>query len=322
MKSKRCYVWLYLSTILFCLLSSGCSREEQKVLVVLSSQMDLSYEDLKETAMQWAGEKNISLQVVAPKLSTVFEQQKVLEKSIKKNFWDLIMIEPLGEEELYPVCDYAKKQGSTIVSMQGSAKLNADYEVHPCDYEELGASMMDVLAQNMNESGSYVTMVPVKDSEIVLREELASVSQQKNKYQQMLATSRLQECGDIQEAYKATEELYQAYEMKGALFFSYIDGLGISQWKQSTGNNMTAVGIGYPELMEQAIENGTIDVLFYWSRPNLLSASLEVGYKAINGNIKKDSETVTTGIEGYRTLRISEEGVYYGSDISTLNGKK
>lgn len=319
MKISRHCVLPLLSLMACCLLGTGCSRDEQKVLVVLNSQMDLSYGDLEAAAKQWVGEKNISLQVAAPKLSTVYGQQEVLENSIKENTWDLIVVEPLGEDELYPILDYAREQGSTVVAMQGSKKLHADYTIHPCEYEKLGTSMMDALAGEMEESGSYVSMVPDKDSEIILQEERSGVDHQKSRYQRMLAASRLQQGGDVKTAYDSAEALYQAYEMKGILFFSYIDGLGISQWKKHTGNQVAAVGIGDPEVMEQDLEDGTIDILFYWNRQNLLQASLEVGYQAINQRIEKTTDVVTTNIEGYRTLRPADEGVYFGDDISIVN---
>lgn len=319
MKISHKYILLCAAVVIFGLLGSGCRKDEQEVLVVLSGQTELAYEDLEAAAEQWAEEKNVSLQVAAPKLSTVYEQQKILESSIREKDWDLIVLEPLGNDELFPILDYAREHGSKVVTVQGSTELGADYMIQPCDYEQLGISIMDTFAEKMEQAGSYVTVVPTKESEIALQEELACITQQKNNYQQMLATSRLQEGGDVSTVYERMDDLFEAYEMKGAIFFSYIEGLGISQWKQNTGNDLIAVGIGYPELMKTAIEDGMIDALFYWNRENLLVASLEVGYKAIQGSIDNSEETITTGVDGYRTLRSLGNGIYYGNDISTLN---
>lgn len=315
MKTSYDYIYLCIVMILLSLLGCGCSKEKQEVLVVYGSQSELSDENSEAVARQWAEEKNISLQFVAPKLSTVYEQQKVLEESIREKKWDLIVVEPLGGREFYPILDYAKKQGSIVTAVQGSLELGADYTIQPCDYEELGVLMMDVFAEKMKESGSYVTVVPTKDSEIALQEELACVNHQKNNYQQMMASKRLEEGTDTKSAYTAVDSLYQAYEMDGVLFFSYIDGLGISQWKQNTKKDLITVGLGDPKLMDTA--DGTIDALFYWNRDHLLIASLEVGYKAMEGNVKKDQDVITTNIEGYKTLRSLGNGIYYGSDIST-----
>lgn len=304
--------------ILCSLLGCGCSKKEQEVLVVLVSQGELSHEELQIAARQWAEEKNISLKVVAPKTSMVYEQQTVLENSIREKKWDFIVLEPLGNTELYPVLDYAKEQGSTIISMQGVPALGADYTIQPCDYEKLGVSIMDIFAEKMGQSGSYVTVVPAKDSESALQQELACVNQQKNNYQQMLAVSRLQEGNSVQTVYDTVDTLFQAHEMKGAVFFSYIDGLGISQWKQKTGNDLITVGIGYPELLNTDTENGEIDALFYWNRENLLITSLEVGYKAVQGSIEKEPDVITTRVDGYRTLRSLGDGIYCGNDISTI----
>ena len=101
------------------------------------------------------------------------------------------------------------------------------------------------------------------------------------------------------------------------MFFSYSNGLGISQWIQDTGNDIVSVGVGTPDLMNTAIEAGTVDALFYWNRDNLLKVTLEVGYRALEGSVKEGDEVITTSIEGYRTLRSSGSGTYYGDDISS-----
>lgn len=313
---KRAYYYSGLCIILTVLisLSCGCKSETQSVLVVLSSEQDVSYSDQKAAAEQWANEKNVSLQVVAPLLSTVSDQQKLLENLIRQQEWDLIVIEPLGDNELSPLLDYAKNQGSTVGVIQGTPNYAVDYAVHPCDYEELGGLVMDVLAARMDQSGSYVSIVPGEAPEIMLQEELACLERQKHHYQQMLAVARIQEGGTVQTAYDTTDRLFQAYEMKGVLFFSAYDGLGISQWQQRTGNSLAAVGVGFPEMLTQELNNGAIDTLFYWNREHLLLASLEVGYRAA-GNYP---DVITTNIEGYRTLRSTGNGSYVGSDILSI----
>lgn len=318
-KKSRSLIVLCIVLMLFGLMGCGSSKEKQNVLVVLGSQGDVTYKDTEKAAKQWAEEKNISLQVVAPKLSTVYEQQKVLENSMRENKWDLIVIEPLGSGELYPVLDYAKQQGSLVVAVQGSPKIHADYTIQPCDYKQLGTSMMDLFAEKMGNAGSYVTVVPTKDSEMILEEELACITQQKNQYQRMMAVSRLQEGSDIKSVYHMADALSEAYDMKGILFFSYIDGLGISQWKQNTGNDLIAVGIGPEEVLGSAVDDGTINAFFYWDRENLLRSSLEVGYKAMEGSISNDSDVITTKIDGYRTLRSLGDGIYYGNDMKTAD---
>lgn len=316
MKTSYGFIWLIIAMILVGLPGCGSSKKEQSVLVVLGSQSDLAYESLETAAKQWAEERNISLQAAAPKLSTVYEQQKILENSIREKKWDLIIIEPLGDDALYPVLEYAKNQGSIVVAMQGAKDLQADYTIQPWNYEELGRSVMDVLASQMEQSGTYVTVVPSKEQDVIRQEESACVDWQKGSYQKMLAASRLQEGGSIQKAYDTTDTLFQAYEMKGIVFFSDMDGLGISRWKENTGNHLTAVGIGTSEVLGAHVEDGSIDALFYWNRVKLLMSSLEVGYKAAEGSISDKPDTITTKVDGYRTLRSLGDGIYYGNDIS------
>ena len=317
MKTIGKYVGLFVLLILSICLTSGCGGKNADVLIVLNGQSISNYEKSEKIAKQWSEKKNISIEVVAPEIPAVWEQQKILEDSIQEKKWKLIIIEPLGDDALYSVLDYAKAQGSVIVTMQGVAELEADYTILPYDYQKLGSSMMDVFAGLMGQSGEYVTIVPTKDSDIAVQEEEAGVQQQKNAYLQMLPISRQQEGESIQDTCDIMETLYSAYGMRGALFFSNDSGLGISHWMENTGNDIVSVGVGVPERMSTAIETGTVDALFYWDEQNLLRAALEVGYCVLEGSVEEETEVITTDIEGYRTLRSLGNGTYYGDDISS-----
>lgn len=309
--------WLCVVILLLSLYGCSSNKGAPKALVVLGNSRESSNGDIEVAVKKWAAEKNVSLQIVTPKLATVYEQQKDLEQAIRKNRWDYIVLEPLGDDELYPILDYAKQRGSTIVSIQGSARLNADYTIQPCDYKELGKSMMDVFAEKTKQSGNYVTIIPATESEISIQAELACINRQKNNYQRMLPIKRLQEAGGAQKAYDVVDTLFNAQEMKGVLFFSYIDGIGISQWEQKTGNDLITVGIGNPEMIKKSVINEAVDALFYWNRKNLLIASLEVGYKAIGSSISNESDVIITDVNGYRTLHSLGKGVFFGNDILT-----
>ena len=50
-----------------------------------------------------------------------------------------------------------------------------------------------------------------------------------------------------------------------------------------------------------------------------MTASLEVGYKAITNRIEADDDVITTGVTGYKTLRALGGGCYYGDDIQTVS---
>ncbi len=317
MKTIGKYVVLFVLWMLSICLMSGCDVKNTDVLIVLSDQSMSNYEESEKIAKQWSEEKNISVEVVVPETPTVHGQQKILEDSIQGKKWKLIIVEPLGDDALYSVLDYAKSQGSVIVAMQGAEGLGADYTILPYDHQKLGSSMMDVFAGLMGQSGEYVTIVPTKDSDVAVQEEEAGVQQQKNAYLQMLAISRQQEGASVEDTCDIMETLYTAYGMSGALFFSDDSGLGISQWMQNTGNDIVSVGVGVPERMSTAVETGTVDALFYWNEQNLLKAALEVGYGVLEGSVKEETEVITTGVEGYKTLRSLGNGTYYGNDMSS-----
>lgn len=165
MKKPYQRVWLFAAILLFAFAGNGCGQKDQEVLVLLKGQADPSYDELKTAAEQWAGKENVSIQIVAPKLSSVYEQQKTLENSIKDRKWDLVVVEALDEGGLYPILDYAKSQGSVTVSMQGMSGEVADYTIQSCDYGELGAVMKDALPEKYDQQESFSTLVPYQEYE-------------------------------------------------------------------------------------------------------------------------------------------------------------
>lgn len=306
--------------VLFSAVLCGCSEDDRNVLVLLASEEDVSFESLKKTAEDWGTEKGIAVTVAAAPRNSASGQLELAEKEIRTKQWDLIVADPLGDEDLYPILEYAGDEGSVIVTLQGSPELKADYTIQPCKYEDLGYSMMEAAADIMGDTGSYVTIVPSRKAKTALREEMACISQQKQNYPQMVLLSRQQQAGGYSKAYETAETLYTAYGMDGILFYSHSDGLGIAKWKTESGNeDVVLIGLGHPDYMQDALDSGAIDVLFYWDQENILQACLEVGYQAINGRIEDDADVITTGIDGYRTLRSLGGGVYYGNDISTVN---
>lgn len=321
-RKKHCAAWLLTLTLLLNLLLCGCGgpKQQKTVLLVLGSQLDASYDELTEAAEAWAAEKELTLELAAPDYPTVSRQQAVLEDALERQSWDLIVIEPLSGPELYPLVDYAKQQGSVVVALQGAGTLGADYTVQPADYTKLGQDMMDELAELMGQSGSYATLVPSKQAPAVLAQELGSVDRQKSQYGGLLAVSRLQEAASATKTAEMLDSLYEAYELEGVLFYSYANGSGVARWKQANPDrDVKAVGLGDPAAMQASLDSGMIDTLFYWNRENLLTASLEVGYKAITNRIEADDDVITTGVTGYKTLRALGGGCYYGDDIQTVS---
>lgn len=165
MKKPYRRIWLFAAILLLVFAGDGCGQKDQEVLVLLKSQSDPLFDELKTAAEQWAGEENVSIQIVAPKLSSIYEQQKITENSIKNREWDLIVIEALSEDGMYPILDYAKSQGSKIVSMQGMSKETADYTIRSSqDSEDTDWNRENMLLASL-EVGSKAADGRIRDTQ-------------------------------------------------------------------------------------------------------------------------------------------------------------
>lgn len=296
----------------------SCGSEEMTGLVILKGMDDSSFTELSETANVWGDEKNIQITVEAPETSSIDSQVTILEEALSKGEYEFIIIDPQSGAELYPLIDYAQSQGITVVSMNGTDDIGASYNILPQTEEEIGTLMMDEMATLMGETGSIATVIPELSNDLIVNQEAATINCQEYMYGNMFVVSRNKNSGSISSAYSAVDELYTAYGMSGVLFYTEADGIGISRWQEDMQTDLIVVGVGNLEDMEIEEDDLKVDVLFTWNRQDLLSVSLDVALMDLKGNIETGAETIQTSIEGYKTMRLQENGSYVGSAVETL----
>lgn len=303
--------------IIITLLLSGCQQDAIKCLIIMPSSLDIKYPAMEAAAQKWADSRKVSLTVAAPSLPTAYEQQKVLEQYIDEE-WDIICIEPLGETELAPLLEYVHDKGTIVVSIKSDIK-SADYNIKPFSNEEMGRQMMGSLSELMDGHGMYLTMVSAEKAADTLEIELAAFEEQRTKYVDMFAASRLEQSeGKADKAKQLVDKAYADFQINGVLFFSTQEGIGVSAWQQEKNKKLSAVGLGDKDLLTDELENGTIDILYYWNEENLMLASLEVGFKAAESKNFQPGDVITLPFEGYETLRRAEGNTWLGRDIQTI----
>jgi ABC-type sugar transport system substrate-binding protein len=303
--------------IILTLLLSGCQQDVIKCLVIMPSSLDVKYPAIEAAAQKWADSRKVSLTMAAPSLPTAYEQQQVLEQYLDEE-WDIICIEPLGKTELAPLLEYVHDKGTIVVSIKSDISC-ADYNIKPFSNEETGKQMMGSLSELMGGHGMYLTMVPATKAADALEIESAAFEEQRTKYVDMFAASRLEQSeGQADKAKQLVDKAYADFQINGVLFFSTQEGIGVSDWQQEQNGKLSAVGLGDKDLLADELKNGTIDILYYWNEENLILASLEVGFKAAESKNFQPGDVITLPFEGYETLRRTEGNTWQGRDIQTV----
>ncbi len=300
------------------LLLSGCQQDAIKCLVILPSSLDVKYSAMETAAEKWADSHKVSLTMAAPSLPTAYDQQQVLEQYLDEE-WDIICIEPLGKTEIAPLLEYVHDKGTIVVSIKSNDISCADYNIEPFSSEETGKQMMSSLSELMDGHGMYFSMVPTIKAADTLEIEAAAFEEQRTKYVDMFAASRLEQSeGQADKAKQLVDKAYADFQINGVLFFSTQDGIGVSDWQQKQNKKISAVGLGDKDLLADELKNGTIDTLYYWNAENLMLASLQVGYMAAESENFQPGDVITLPYEGYESLRHTSGNTWQGQDIQTI----
>jgi simple sugar transport system substrate-binding protein len=302
----------------------GCDANRLDVLVVGVSQIDVSYSDIKESCEAWGEKAGAKLEMIAPALPTASEQQKILQERLDED-WDIICIEPLGVAEISPLLEYAKDRGTTIITMRGYDYPVADYNIEPFSSYQMGQRMMETFAKAMGSDGSYTTLLSSFEAQSILDTENAAVQLQKQSYGNMLLADRLAVTEGLAENAQAVIDKDKGYYgIKGVMFFTSTDGMGAAGQTTSQGEHMIAVGLGDIKVLQEPVESGDIDTLFYWDRVNQFLAGLEMGRLAAEGTTLDPSAAsgISLKIEGYERVRHLSDNSWAGTDIrSTSNSQ-
>lgn len=315
MKWKKQFVGIYL--LIICILS-GCKSDSLRILVVLPTNLESGFEQVKKEAEEWAGQKNVYIEVVAPQIPSAEQQQAVLEQALTQD-WDAICIEPLGTPELAPILQHQQDAGVVVVTLRGSEMQAGNYNIEPYSPEVLGAAMMDALGTGMDSRGSYITMLPTAESTEYMLLEQEAVAHQKERYGAMLAAARLQQSGNSpKQAVALMKEAEEKYQASGVLFFTTAEGQGLAHENGQNGNPQTLVGLGDKNALAPAVEQGQITTLFYWSRANLTLTGLEIAYQAATGNPPPQGQVIQGQAAGYEVLQYCHGNTWQASDIQTL----
>jgi simple sugar transport system substrate-binding protein len=297
-------------------LSGGCDADSLDVLVVGASKIDASFPDIEKACREWGEKTGAKVEVIAPALPTAAEQQSVLQEQLDED-WDIICIEPLGVAEISPLLEDAKDRGARVITMRGGSYAVADYNIEPFSTYQMGRRMMETFAKKMGGDGSYTTLLPSFDAQSILDTENAAVQLQRQQYGNMMLSDRLAVTeGKAESAQAVVNKDKDYYGITGVMFFTSTDGMGAAGQTTAQGEHMISVGLGDIKVLQEAVDNGDIDALFYWNRVNQFLAGLEMGRMTAEGYVfDPSSESVSLNIEGYKTVRYLSDNTWVGSDI-------
>ncbi len=232
---------------------------------------------------------------------------------------DAICVVPVDIESIDPVLEQARNAGIVVITHEGAALENVDYNIEAFSNVGYGAFIMDNLAEAMDYEGVYTTMVASLTVGAHNEWANAGVAHQKENYPNMTllaAQPRVEshDNGDI--AYNVALELFKAYpQLKGIMGTSSYDAPGIARAIEELGlvDRVFTSGTGLPLDNAALLESGIVKSLTLWDPAEAGKAMASLALKVLNG--EEIAAPVDLGIGGYNAMTFRE-----GSN-TTLEGE-
>ena len=240
---------------------------------------------------------------------------------------DALCVVPVDLESLEPVLAQARKAGIVVITHEGSALENVDYDIEAFSNAGYGAFIMDNLAEAMNGEGVYTTMVASLTNGSHNEWADAGVAHQKAKYpkMQLLESEKRVESfdnGDV--AYNGAKELFKKYpNLKGIMGTSSYDAPGVARAIEELGliGKAFTSGTGMPLDNAALLESGVVQSLTLWDPALAGKATIALAVQVLDG--KKIEGVVDLGVDGYTNMKFKEgsKTVLEGEGWIVINAK-
>jgi simple sugar transport system substrate-binding protein len=220
---------------------------------------------------------------------------------------DALCVVPVDLESLEPVLAQAREAGIVVITHEGAALENVDYDIEAFSNAGYGAFIMDNLAEAMDYEGVYTTMVASLTNGSHNEWADAGVAHQMATYPKMQlleAEKRVEsdDNGDI--AYNVAKELFKKYpNLKGVMGTSSYDAPGVARAIEELGliGKAFTSGTGMPLDNAELLESGVVKSLTLWDPALAGKAMIALAVKVLDG---EPIETpLDLGVDGYTNMQ-------------------
>jgi len=222
---------------------------------------------------------------------------------------DILCVVPLDPTACEPILKKAMDQGIIVITHEASNQKNCDYDIEAFTASQYGAFIMDVLAKEMGEKGTFVTMVGTVTMTSHMEWAQGGIDRAKEAYPNMTflaEASPLESNADAEVAYQVTKEIIKKYpDIRGIMGTSSFDAIGAARAIKElgkTGEIFTA-GSGIPSECADLLKDGTLQAVTLWDPAQSAVAMLTLAMKIYNGEEIKTG--LDLGIDGYKNLTVN-----------------
>ena len=215
-----------------------------------------------------SGQYNANAWMIGPTQADAAQQVRAIEDLIARKV-DVIGIVPNDAAALEPVIQRAKGAGIKVLTHESPDQKGNDWDFEMTTIAAYGEKHMDLLAQQMGESGKYIVYVGSLTVPLHNAWADAAIAYQKTKYPKMeMLGDRFGVAESLDESVKTTQDQLRAHpDLKGILTFGSQGPIGAARALDDRGKAKSIVLVGgfSPGQGQKYVMSGTIRGGYIWN---------------------------------------------------------
>lgn len=306
---KKTFVLILLVVMVGSLVFAGGKKETSagyEIVVVPKDASNPWFVRMKTGVDEYAKETGLNVYQRGTAQIDATLQAQLIQDLIAQGV-DALCVVPVDLESIEPVLAQARAAGIVVITHEGAALENVDYDIEAFSNAGYGAFIMDNLAEAMGEEGLYTTMVASLTNGSHNEWADAGVAHQKAVYPRMRlleAEKRVESNDNGDVAYNVAKELLKKYpDLKGIMGTSSYDAPGVARAIEELGliGKVFTSGTGMPLDNVALLESGVVKSLTLWDPALAGKAMIALAVKVLDGEAV--TAPVNLGVEGYTALQ-------------------
>jgi len=215
-----------------------------------------------------AGQFNADAWMIGPTQADAAQQVSAIEDLIARKV-DVIGIVPNDAAALEPVCKRARAAGIKVLTHESPDQKENEWDFELTTIKAYGEKHMDLLAQQMGETGKYIVYVGTLTVPLHNKWADAAIAYQKEKYPKMeMLGDRFGVAESVDDSYKTALDQLRAHpDLTGILTFGSQGPIGAAKALDDRGKAKTVALVGgfSPGQGQKYVKSGIIRGGFIWN---------------------------------------------------------
>lgn len=223
---------------------------------------------------------------------------------------EVIAVSPFSPEQIDVELGKAREEGIIVISNEGDALENIDYDIEAFDNTVFGTMAADKMAEGMGGKGEIIVFVGSLSSTSHMGWAQAIVDRMAEAYPDITIANEggvfIETGNNAANSYEKAKEALKAYPNATGVFCpSSTDTPSIALAIQEAGltNQITYVAVGLPNATRTYIEDGSIDVLMSWNPADVGNAMCRAASAVKAGIELKTGDDL--GVFGFNSIEVN-----------------